>query len=150
MDHDKAVRALIARVLVSPEFLYRIEKPGDAVAGKPLSNWEMASRLSYFLWSSMPDTELRRAASAGELTNPQQLEKQVKRMMADEKARRFATEFFGQWLGFYRFDQHKGVDTTRFPEFTKEVKDGMYDESVSFFEYIVRNNRPVGEIITAD
>ena len=71
-------------------------------------------------------------------------------MLADPKARRFSTEFFGQWLGFYHFDQSHGVDTTRFPEFTEEVKTAMYDEAVSFFEYIVRNDRPVREILTAD
>lgn len=119
-------------------------------SSRPLSNFEMASRLSYFLWSTMPDAELRRAAAAGELTDSTHLASQVKRMMADEKSRRFATEFFGQWLGFYRFDQFKGVDTTRFPEFTQEVKSGMYDEAVSFFEYLVRNDRPIGEILTAD
>ena len=84
---------------------------------------------------------------AGELSNPQQLERQVKRMLADPKARRLATEFFGQWLGFYHFDQYRGVDTTRFPEFTDEVKSAMYDEAVSFFEYIVRKDRPVSEIL---
>ncbi len=66
----------------------------------------MASRLSFFLWSSMPDDELRRAAAAGELSNPRELQRQVKRMLADPKARRLSTEFFGQWLGFYHFDQH--------------------------------------------
>jgi mono/diheme cytochrome c family protein len=149
MDHDKAVRALITRILVSPAFLYRVERPAEANA-RPLTSWEMASRLSYFLWSSMPDAELRRAAAAGELANPAQLERQVKRMMADEKARRFATEFFGQWLGFYRFDQFKGVDTTRFPEFTQDVKSAMYDEAILFFDYLIRKDRPVSEILTAD
>ena len=110
----------------------------------------MASRLSYFLWSSAPDDELWRAAKAGELSKPDQLERQVKRMLADEKARRFSTEFFGQWLGFYRFDQYRGVDTTRFPEFTDEVKSAMYDEAVSFFEYVVRKDRPVRDLLFAD
>ena len=104
----------------------------------------MASRLSFFLWSSIPDEELRRAAAAGELSSAPKLQAQVKRMLADPKARRLATEFFGQWLGFYHFDQFKGVDTSRFPEFTDEVKSAMYDEAVSFFEYIVRTG-PSGE-----
>ena len=110
----------------------------------------MASRLSFFLWSSIPDDELRRAAAAGELSNPQQLQRQVKRMLADPKARRLSTEFFGQWLGFYHFDQYRGVDTSRFPEFTDEVKTAMYDEAVSFFEHIIRKDRPVREILFAD
>ncbi len=65
-------------------------------------------------------------------------------MLADEKARRFSTEFFGQWLGFYRFDQYRGVDTTRFPEFTDEVKSAMYDEAVSFLR-VHRAQGPAGE-----
>ncbi|MBS1790231.1 MAG: DUF1592 domain-containing protein [Acidobacteria bacterium] len=190
-DHRKAVRALIARIMVAPQFLYRVEQSGDrrwemgdgsrtseshqfnfdsrakshsanfalsptpnsqlpTPGATPLSNWEMASRLSFFLWSSIPDHELRRAAAAGELTDTVGIEKQVKRMLADPKARRLATEFFGQWLGFYHFDQHKGVDTSRFPEFTNDVKEAMYDEAVSFFEYIVRQNRPVNDLLFAD
>jgi hypothetical protein len=163
LDHAKAIRAMIARVLVSPNFLYRMEKPGTIsssvvmrpVAAKPaaeqaLTGYELASRLSYFLWSSTPDAELLRAASSGELTQPAKLEAQVKRMLHDPKARRFAIEFFGQWLGFYRFDQYTGVDTGRFPEFTDELKSGMYQEAVSFFEHVVRKDRPVGELFAAD
>lgn len=149
-DHAKAIRSVLARVLVAPAFLYRLEQPSEAATDRPLSDWEMASRLSYFLWSSIPDDELRRAAAAGELKNPQQLRNQVKRMLADSKARRLSTEFFGQWLGFYRFDQYRGVDTTRFPEFTDDVKSAMYDEAVFFFEHIVRKDRPVREILAAD
>lgn len=150
LDHPKAIRSLLTRILVSPAFLFRVEQAGQLAKDRPLIDWELASRLSYFLWSSLPDDELRRAAAAGELRDPEQLRRQVKRMLADPKARRLATEFFGQWLGFYRFDQHRGVDTKRFPEFTDEVKAAMYDEAVSFFEYIIRNDRPVREMIFAD
>jgi hypothetical protein len=149
LEHDDAVRALLARILVSPAFLYRVEtvtRRGEKV----LNGWEIASRMSFFLWSSIPDDELRRAAAAGELSNPAMLARQVKRMTADPKARRLATEFFGQWLGFYHFDQYRGVDTGRFPEFTDAVKSAMYDEAVSTFEHIVRQQRPVKEILYAD
>ena len=149
LDHDDAIRAVLARILVSPAFLYRVE----TVAGRserPLNDWEIASRLSFFLWSSIPDDELRRAATAGELSKPGLLAKQVKRMTADPKARGLATEFFGQWLGFYRFDEYRGVDTGRFPEFTEEVKSAMYDEAVSTFEYLVRHERPLREMLHAD
>src|SRR6185503_26989 len=104
LDHDTAIRALLARILVSPQFLYRVEAVGSGPE-RPLNGWEMASRLSFFLWSSIPDDELRRAAAAGELSRPALLAKQVRRMTADPKARRLATEFFGQWLGFYHFDE---------------------------------------------
>ncbi len=149
-DHPKAIRALLTRILVSPAFLYRVEGTSETAAAKPLNPWELASRMSFFLWSSIPDGELRRAASTGELADPIRMRQQVKRMLADVKARRLATEFFGQWFGFYRFDEHKGVDTSRFPEFTQEVKESMYDEAVSFFEHIVRKDRPVMEVVTAD
>jgi hypothetical protein len=149
LDHDAAIRALLARVLVSPAFLYRVETdaPGPE---RPLNGFELASRMSFFLWSSIPDDELRRAAAAGELSRPALLARQVKRMTADPKARRFATEFFGQWLGFYQFDEYRGVDTGRFPEFTDEVKSAMYDEAISTFEHIVRRDRPVSEVLAAD
>ncbi len=161
-DHTKAIRALIARILVAPQFLYRVEQANAGQAqlfqnagtttpnAKPLSSYELASRVSYFLWSSIPDDELLRAAAAGELNSPVPLARQVKRMLADGKARRLSTEFFGQWLGFYHFDEHRGVDTSRFPEFTKEVQEGMYDEAVSFFEHIIRKERPVKELLSAD
>ena len=149
LDHDAATRALLARILLSPAFLYRFETvpPGTERA---LNGWELASRMSFFLWSSIPDQELRRAAAAGELNDPAMLARQVRRMTADAKARRVATEFFGQWLGFYHFDQYRGVDTGRFPEFTDEVKSAMYNEAISTFEFIVRHNRPVKEILAAD
>jgi len=149
LDHRKAIRALLARVLVAPAFLYRVE-PAHLSGVRPLSGWEMAGRLSYFLWSTIPDEELRHAAGAGELSSAPQLLRQVKRMLADPKARRLSTEFFGQWLGFYRFDQYRGIDTGRFPEFTDEVKAGMYDEAVSFFEHIIRKDRPIREMLQAD
>lgn len=158
-DHRKAIQTLLARILVAPQFLYRVEQGVETSAGgsptddssvTPLTNWEMASRLSYFLWSSIPDDELRRAAGAGELTDPPGLRRQVKRMVADPKARRLSTEFFGQWLGFYHFDRHNGVDTSRFAEFTDDVKKAMYDEAISFFEHVIRKDRPVREMLFAD
>ncbi|MCI0357725.1 MAG: DUF1592 domain-containing protein [Planctomycetaceae bacterium] len=154
LDHTQAIRSLLARILVAPAFLYRAEsaggqaaKPGEIV---PLSDWELASRLSYFLWSSMPDEELLRAAAAGELRNPDELARQARRMLRDPKSRRLATEFFGQWLGFYRFDEYRGIDAQRFPEFNEALKSAMYGEAVSFFEHIVRDDRPVAEILFAD
>ncbi len=149
MAHDDAIRAVLARVLVSPAFLYRVEPVASRVE-RPLNDWEIASRLSFFLWSSIPDDELNRAAAAGELSQPARLAGQVQRMTADPKARRLATEFFGQWLGFYRFDEFRGVDTGRFPEFTEEVKSAMYAEAVSTFEYLVRQQRPLRELLHAD
>ena len=150
LDHRSAIRAMITQVLVAPEFLYRLEQPRQRRKPSQLSDWEVASRLSFFLWASAPDAELQLAAERGELADPDKLATQVRRMTAAPKARRFAIEFFGQWLGFYRFDQHSGVDAKRFPGFTDSVKSAMYDEAVSFFEHVIRKQRPIGEIFSAD
>ena len=150
LGHPEAVRLLLARILIAPEFLYRIEQPKDPAPVVALSDFELASRLSFFIWSSPPDAELMRAAEVGELSVPENLAHQARRMLSHPKARRFATEFFGQWFGFYRFDDFSGIDTGHFKEFTDELKDALYDESVSFFEYIVREDRPVDDILFAD
>ncbi len=149
LSHEGAIRATLARVLMSPAFLYRVESAPRA-GEITLNDWEMASRLSFFLWSSIPDDELRRAAAARELSDPKKLAGQVARMTADPKARRLSTEFFGQWLGFYHFDEYRGVDSGRFPEFTDDVRKAMYEESVATFEYLIRERRPVKEILHAD
>ncbi|MDA1068922.1 MAG: DUF1592 domain-containing protein [Verrucomicrobia bacterium] len=150
LDHPEAVRLLLARILIAPEFLYRIEQPKESAPVVALSNFELASRLSFFLWSSPPDTELMRAAEAGELSVPENLAHQARRMLTDPKARRFATEFFGQWFGFYRFDDFSGIDASHFTEFSDDLKEALYDESVSFFEYIVTADRPVDDVLFAD
>lgn len=150
LDHENAIRALLTRILVAPEFLYRIESPSKQAPLVALSNFEMASRLSYFLWSSKPDAALLQAAVNGELSNPDQLVSQTRRMLKDPRARRLATEFFGQWLGFYRFDDYSGIDSGTFPEFDADLKASLYDESVRFFEYIVTEDRPVEEMLFAD
>ena len=150
LSHEGAMRATAgARADVAGVPLSRRDRR-RAGTESTLNDWEMASRMSFFLWSSIPDDELRRAAAAKELSDPKKLAAQVARMTADPKARRLSTEFFGQWLGFYHFDEYRGVDTGRFPEFTDAVRTAMYDESVSTFEYMVRERRPVKEILDAD
>jgi hypothetical protein len=148
-DHSKAMRSLLARILVSPEFLYRAERPAAAQPA-PISDWELASRLSYFLWSSVPDDELRSAAAAGILHEPDELERQVQRMLRHPHARRLATEFFGQWMGYYQFDRYAGVDHQVFPEFTEELRRDLLEEATRFFEHLIREDRPVHEILFAD
>lgn len=155
LDHRSAISMLIARVFASPTFLYRAERgttrSTDAgEAAMPLSQWELASRLSFFLWSSVPDDELRRAAAGGTLETSDQLISQARRMLRDPKSRRFSIEFFGQWFGFYRFHQFRGIDSERFPEFSESLRKSMYDEAIEFFDFIVRHDRPVGEILFAD
>jgi hypothetical protein len=150
LTHAQALRGVLTRILIAPAFLYRAESMGSESEIMPLTSVELAGRLSYFLWSSLPDDELRRAADAGELSDSEQLAKQARRMLRDPKARRFATEFFGQWLGFYQFDEFRGIDAGRFPELTDALKSSMYEEAVAFFEHIVREDRPVDEMLFGD
>ena len=150
LDHVAAIRATLVRILVAPEFLYRAERSARDGGRSLLSDWEIANRLSYFLWSSLPDQELRRAASQGELHDPGRLVEQTRRMLRDPKSRRLATEFFGQWFGFYRFDRYRGVDAERFPEFTEELRESMYEEATTFFAHVIQEDRPIEEILSAD
>lgn len=150
LDHPAAIRTLIARVLASPSFLFRIERSVCESETVVLDAYEIASRLSYFLWSSLPDRELRRAAEDGELDSPDGIAREARRMLQDPKVRRLAVEFFGQWFGFYRFDRYRGVDAERFPEFAGTLRSPMYEEAVTFFDHIVRGDRPVDEILFAD
>jgi Protein of unknown function (DUF1592)/Protein of unknown function (DUF1588)/Protein of unknown function (DUF1587)/Protein of unknown function (DUF1585)/Protein of unknown function (DUF1595)/Cytochrome C oxidase, cbb3-type, subunit III len=150
LDHSQAMRSLLARIFLAPAFVFRAERIREQPGIVPLSDWELASRLSYFLWSSAPDEELTRAAAAGELQDSEALAAQARRMLRDEKARRLATEFFGQWLGFYQFDRYRGVDPDKFPEFNDRLKGSLYAEAIAFFEHIVREERPLQEILFAD
>lgn len=150
LDHPAALRALLSRILVAPSFIYRLETTPDAAQIVTLSPQELANRLSFFLWSSFPDEQLIDAAKNNRLTEPEQLKQEIRRMLAAPRARRFATEFFGQWLGFYRFDYYRGIDTGRFPEFDDGLKASMYKEAISFFEHIVREDRPIRDLLLAD
>jgi hypothetical protein len=149
LSHEEALRLTLARVLVAPAFLYRLEQPGPGAKASPVSDWELASRLSYFLWSSQPDEELRAAAAAGRLRDPEVLAAQAKRMLRDPKSRRLATEFACQWLQIYEFDQHDEKSERHFPTFA-QLRSEMYEESIHFFTDLFQNDRPVLNILDAD
>src|SRR5262249_3488826 len=100
LSHEDAIRDTLASILLSPHFAYRLDLPVAGSASQPLSGDELASRLSYFLWSSMPDEELSSHAASGGLSQTPVLLAQTRRMLQDGRVRRFATEFAGNWLGF--------------------------------------------------
>ena len=149
IPHEDAIRLTLARVLVSPSFLYKIEKPVAGSKQGPVTDLELASRLSYFHWSSQPDEELLAVAAAGKLRDPQQLLAQSQRMLKSDKTRRLATEFACQWLHIYDFDQHDEKSERHFPQFAV-LKDDMYEESIRFFTDLFQNNGRVLDIIEAD
>jgi hypothetical protein len=148
-SHDEAFRFTLARVFISPDFLYRRETAPAGPDPAPVSDWELASRLSYFLWSSEPDAELRQAAANGTLHKPDVLAKQTRRMLGDPRVRRLATEFACQWLHIYDFDSLSEKSEKFFPEFT-ELRGDMYEESILFFTDFFQRDLPVLDILDAD
>ena len=149
LPHATAVRMLLSRVLVSPAFLYRGEAAATGKSAGPVSNHELASRLSYFLWSSLPDQELLDSAASNRLQEPEVLRKQMKRMMSDGRMRRMAIEFGCQWLHIREFDKFDEKSETHFPEFA-DLKSDMYEESILFFEDMFRNDGSVLDLLNAD
>ena len=154
LGHEDAVRDTLVSVLVSPHFLFRLHPgvpaPGGRSGIEPLSDYALANRLSYFLWSSMPDRELLKHAAAGELGKPEILLAQARRMIKDQRIRGLATEFAGNWLDFRRFEEHNAVDRDRFKSFTDELRKAMFEEPIRFFIDVVQSDRSVLDFVYGD
>jgi Protein of unknown function (DUF1592)/Protein of unknown function (DUF1588)/Protein of unknown function (DUF1587)/Protein of unknown function (DUF1585)/Protein of unknown function (DUF1595)/Planctomycete cytochrome C len=149
VPHEEAARLTLARVLVAPAFLYRIEAAGPGAQPSPVSDWELATRLSYFLWSSCPDDELRGLAASGRLHEPEILAAQARRMLKDDKVRRLATEFACQWLHVYEFDTLDEKSERHFPDFAA-LRGDMYEETIRFFQDLCQRDAPASSIFDAD
>lgn len=150
--HVEATRAALAAVLVSPHFLYHLERDTsyrDERGAFRLSDWELASRLSYFLWSTMPDEELRGLAAAGKLHDDDVLVGQIERMLADPRADALVENFGGQWLGLRRLESLT-LDSKAFPQFRDSLRRAMREESLRFFSTIMREDRDIGEFVSAN
>jgi hypothetical protein len=143
---DEGIATALQAVLVAPQFLFRIEE--DRPTGA-LSDYELASRLSYFLWSSMPDETLMRLAATKSLRKPGVLEAQVSRMLRDEKAAALVENFAGQWLQFKNMDVMK-PDLERFQNFDDGLRRSMRRETALFVGHVMRENRSVIELLDAD
>jgi hypothetical protein len=146
---EKAAQTALQAMLVSPHFLFRVEQDGNGDAPRRISNFEMASRLSYFLWSSTPDEELLRVAREGKLLETATLRAQVRRMLADAKSAALADNFAGQWLQLRNLESHK-PDPEKFPNFDEGLRDAMERETRLYFEGILREDRPVLEFLDSD
>jgi hypothetical protein len=161
LSHEDAMRDSVASILISPFFLYPVDlgpveqkraltssaAVGSSVAAVPLSGYGLASRLSYFLWSSMPDQELLDRAAAGDLTRPTVLIAQARRMLKDPRARGLATEFGASWLDSRHFETYNSVDRERFPAFTDDLREAMFEEPVRFVDEVIRNDRSVLDLL---
>ncbi|MBL8293000.1 MAG: DUF1592 domain-containing protein, partial [Bryobacterales bacterium] len=149
LDHEGAMREAIVLVLTSPQFSYRVDLVESRGGVQPLSGFDLASRLSYFLWSSMPDEELLRHAAAGDLHRPEVIKAQARRMLQDARSRALAVEFGGNWLDFRDFEQIGTVDRERFPAFNDDVRAAMFEEPVRFLLDVFRRNRSILDFLYA-
>ncbi|MDE3199061.1 MAG: DUF1592 domain-containing protein [Acidobacteriota bacterium] len=155
LSEDDAIRDSLVSILMSPDFCYRIDlydKPAKGghiktSAGRPLPPYDLASRLSYFLWSSTPDEELLRHAAADDLRKPDVLLSETRRMLKDPRSAGLATEFGGQWLDFRQFETWSSVDRQRFPAFTNDLREAMFEEPVHFIADALQTDRPVLDLV---
>jgi hypothetical protein len=151
-DFERGIQVALQRVLASPKFVFRAERDPDQIpTGRVyrLSDLELASRLSFFLWSSIPDDELLKVAAESRLREPAVLERQVRRMLADPKSERFVEHFAGQWLYLRNLTSHQ-PNSMMFPDFDDNLRLAFRREAELFFESIVREDRNVLDLMTAD
>ena len=145
-DFDRAMRDALLVTLTSPQFLFLIES-SDSPAAEPLDDHELASKFSYFLWNSPPDSRLLGLAAKGKLRD--KLDAEAVRMLRDERSRRFLQEFASQWLQLDKFDVVE-IDRKQYPKLTRDTRAQLRDEPIRTLEYMIRNNRPYAEFLRAD
>jgi len=149
---DSGIETALQRMLADPKFIYRIEtQPADLPPGEPymLGDLELASRLSFFLWSSIPDDELLALAEEGRLSEPAVLEAQVMRMLDDPRSTALTENFAGQWLALRNLEGHAPV-VDQFPDFDDNLRQAFRRETELFFDSILREDRSVLDLLTAD
>ncbi len=149
LPHDAALRMTLARVFVAPAFLYKMERPSPGPAQSPVNDFELATRLSYFLWSSAPDAELSALAAAGKLRDPATLVAQTRRMLRDARVRRLAVEFGTQWLHVRDFATLDEKSERHFPTFAA-LKGAMAEEPARFFTDFFQRDAGVRSLLDAD
>jgi hypothetical protein len=148
---EKGIQLAVQAMLVSPQFLFRIERDPDAndpTASHEISQYELASRLSYFLWASMPDEELFRAAEQKQLRHPDVLDAQIRRMLADSKSKALVDNFAAQWLQLRQLER-SAPDLGRFPAMDDETRDLMRRETSLFLEAMIREDRSILDFLDA-
>ena len=150
VDFQQAVVEVLAAVLSSPQFLYVVQSDRQSVeASRALDEFEIATRLSMFLWCSIPDDELLHLAAQGRLSEQEELVRQTKRMLADPRSQRFSNHFVRQWLSMDLLD-FLNVDKSTYPEFDPTLMEAMQQEPIAFFNELLHNNRSVMDFIHSD
>jgi mono/diheme cytochrome c family protein len=150
LAQEEALRTVLTRILISPSFLFRIEEARQGKEAQLVSDWELASRLSYFLWAGPPDEELRRAAASKSLQDPQVLRTQMERMLREPKIRGLAEEFATQWLHVRDIQQNREKNEKLFPTYNDGLRQALFEESVLFTQHLFQGDRPFHEILDAD
>jgi cytochrome c553 len=151
-DFEAGIESGLSAILVSPNFLFRVERDPEGVAASTayrISDLELASRLSFFLWSSLPDDDLLAVAERGDLHKPPVLEEQTRRLLADPRARSLASNFAGQWLHLRNLDSFT-PDLRLFPDFDDNLRQALRQETELFFAHLVREDRSALELLKAD
>jgi hypothetical protein len=149
---DAGIQMAVRRIVASPKFVLRVERdPADVLPGVPyrVSDVELASRLSFFLWSCIPDDDLLAVASKGELKNPATLERQVRRMLADPKAQALVSNFAGQWLQLRNL-RRIVPNSNEFPDFDDNLRQAFLRETELFFQSVIKEDRSILDLISAD
>lgn len=149
---EAGIESALAAILVNPNFLFRIERDPEGLAPKSayqISDVELASRLSFFLWSSLPDQELLNLAEAGKLHEPEILKQQVQRMLEDERSKSLVENFAGQWLYLRNLDSYT-PNGRLFPDFDDNLRQAFRTETELFFESILREDKSLSELLRAD
>ena len=150
LSFDTAMRECMKYLLVSPHFLYRRELDLPVSSPYPITSFELASRLSYFLWSSAPDDALLAAAYRNDLHDPEHMRSQLERMLADPRSIRLAESFAGQWLGIDRLLDAHQVDPDRFPAYSPSIRKAMYEEGIQFFHHVLTGRQNLLDVIDSD
>jgi len=149
-DFEAAVKDTLVAVLVAPEFLFLLEPKAPDSAPEPLDDFELASRLSYFLWGGPPDEELYSVAAEGRLQDPDVLREQTGRMLMDDRAIRFAENFAGQWLNLRELGGAMVPDPKRYPEYDDTIQEAMLAETKQYFLHVLRNGLPIRTLLKSD
>ncbi len=147
---EGALRGVLIAVLMSPHFCYYVPQSADGNGIHPLSDQDLATRLSLFLWSSLPDEELLAVAAKGNLRDESQLLAQTQRMLRDTRINRFAREFLGQWLRYRDYLEKDPINAEAFPGYSDELRAAIFEEPVRLAAHLIQYDRPVTELLTSD
>jgi hypothetical protein len=147
---EASIRGVLIAVLMSPEFCYLRSSRSDGDGIYPLNDNDLASRLSFFLWSSIPDEELLAAAAAGKLKDEEELIAQTRRMLSDGRVEAFAREFFGQWLRYRDYLEKDPIHAAAFPGYTNELREAMAEEPVRLATHLIRTDRSVTDLLSSE